>query len=84
MKFLILVIMFLVTGCAQLMNGELQPVKLKDPNKGIYSTTCAGAVESWATCNEKAMKTCSQGYFVLDKVEDSTGTKRELTFQCKK
>ena len=84
MKFLILVIMFLVTGCAQLMNGELQPVKLKDPNKGIYSTTCAGAVENWATCNEKAMKTCTQGYFVLDKAEDGTGTKRELTFQCKK
>ncbi len=82
--FLVIISGFLFVGCAQLLNGQLQPVKIKDPNKVIYSTTCGGAVENWSSCNNKAMDTCSKGYIVLDKTEDSNGIKRELTFECKK
>jgi hypothetical protein len=79
---ILIVFVLLLHGCAQLMNGELQPVKIKDPNKSIFSTTCGGAVETWASCNDKAMRTCSKGYAVIDKLEDSNGLRRELSFKC--
>ena len=72
----------LLTGCQQLLQGQQQPVKvLKD---GAFYTSCSGAVENWASCNNKAQATCKNGYQVLNKDENSTGTKRELTFQCNK
>jgi hypothetical protein len=82
--FLVIILGFLLVGCAQLLNGQLQPVKIKDPNKGTYVTNCGGAVENWASCNDKAMNTCPKGYVVLEKTEDSNGIKRELIFGCKK
>ena len=71
-----------LTGCAQLMSGQEQPVIAKSAKEGIYYTTCSGAVENFGTCNKKAMATCSKGYSVLDKFQDSNGTIRSLTFKC--
>jgi len=82
MKFIVLSLLLTLTACAQLMNGQLQPVVVKDATKNIMFTTCGGAVEDWASCNRKALKACPSGYSTLKKVDDTTGINRELTFQC--
>ncbi len=82
MKYLGLVLTIALSGCAQLMNGQIQPVVLKGNN--VYYTTCSGAVENMASCNRKAMETCSNGYNILDKFQDANGAIRSLTFECKK
>ena len=69
-----------LVGCAQLLQGEQQPVKQLSNN--LYVTNCGGAVETWASCNDKAQATCKNGYTVFRKTENSTGTSRELTFEC--
>jgi hypothetical protein len=74
----------LLSACAQLMNGQVQPVKIVDPNKSIYSTTCSGAVEDWGSCSQKASQTCKKSYEVLKRFENPVGGFRELTFQCNK
>lgn len=79
---LILTILFVLTGCAQLMHGQLQPVKLKKDN--VYMTTCSGAVESWGSCHDKAGQTCSHGYEVLERLESAVAGRREMTFKCNK
>ncbi len=82
MKLLFVMLMALLSGCAQLMNGQTQPVVLKKQN--VYYTTCSGAVENMADCNRKAMNTCANGYNILDKFQDAQGAIRSLTFECKK
>ena len=84
MKYIVLSLLVLVGGCAQLTRGQEQPVVAKNAKEGIYYTTCSGAVETWASCNNKAMNTCTKGYSVVDKFQDSNGTIRSLTFQCNK
>ncbi len=71
-----------LTGCQQLLHGQQQPVRTK-PN-GDYVVGCGGAVETWGSCNDKAMNTCPKGYDAISKDENSTGTMRELTFRCRK
>ena len=82
MKYFGLVLSVLLVGCAQLMNGQEQPVRLLKSN--VYMTTCSGAVETWTSCSKKAAKTCNEKYSVLEKNESIIGGKRELTFQCNK
>ena len=84
MKYLLSLMIFALTGCAQLQHGAIQPVVLKDARNGIYFTTCGGAVEDWASCYDKASVTCNGNYSVLSKGDNSRGTQRDLTFQCKK
>jgi len=84
MKLLMTALVLLLTGCAQLMNGQAQPVVVKDPNLHIMYTTCNGAAEGWDTCASKATKTCENGYIILEKTENANGGYRSLTFQCKK
>lgn len=72
-----------ITACAQLKKGELQPVNRIDTKEPIYFTTCSGSVEEWSSCNNKATKTCANGYEVLNRVENAVGGRRELTFKCK-
>jgi len=83
MKIYLLMLSIVLSGCNALMNakGALQPVRLIGEN--TYFTTCSGAVEDWGYCNRKAMKKCSKGYEVLDRVENPVGGRRELTFKCK-
>lgn len=83
MKFLILILIITLTGCAQLKKGEMQPVKRIDVKEEIYFTTCSGMVEDWGSCNNKAMQTCPQGYDVLGKDENPTAARREITFKCR-
>ena len=82
MKHIPLVLWVLVSGCAQLMNGQIQPVVMKKEN--VYYTTCSGAAESAAGCNKKAMATCNNGYLVIEKYQDANGAIRSLTFECKR
>lgn len=74
----------LLSGCQQLMHGAIQPVITKDIRNGIYFTTCAGTVEDWASCYDKASATCNRNYSVLNKGDNSLGTQRDITFQCNK
>jgi len=81
MKSALIVGILMLSGCAQLMHGDTQPVvKLKN---GDMFTTCSGAVEEWSSCNAKARQTCANGFEVLHKDESPVGGKRELTFNCK-
>ena len=86
MKKLIWLGILAVVGCAQLQHGQEQPVirKLSKDKGEYYFTTCAGAVEDWPSCYDKASRTCNKNYLVLGREDNNRGTKRELTFQCKK
>lgn len=81
-KFLFFVCI-LIVGCAQLSRGQAQPVITLDRKENILATNCGGAVETWGTCFQKANETCKNGFKVLEKEENSTGTSRKLTFKCK-
>jgi hypothetical protein len=82
MKYSMLVIFTLLTACAQLMQGQQQPVTYKNLKEKIMFTTCSGSVEYWGSCFEKAKTTCPNGYAVLEKNESAVAGRRELTFQC--
>jgi hypothetical protein len=84
MKYLWITIGFLITSCAQLQHGAVQPVIMKNAKDNIYYTSCSGAVEVWGNCYDKARSTCDKGYEVLLKKEEANGGRREITFQCKK
>jgi len=86
MKNIIWLVILSLAGCAQLQRGQEQPVISKmSKDKGEYFfTTCAGAVEDWPSCYDKASRTCNKNYVILSKEDNNRGTKRELTFQCKK
>ena len=83
-KIVLFSLVLVSTACQQLQHGEMQPVKLINPKEGIYLTTCAGAVEDWPSCYDKASKTCNKSYSVLIKEDNSQGTKRNLIFKCNK
>ena len=84
MNKLVLSFFMFLAGCAQLMQGQEQPIIAKNESKGIYFTTCAGAVEDWPSCYDKASATCNGKYEVIRKGDNSRGTQRDITFQCKK
>ena len=84
MNKLLLVVVVFLSGCAQLQHGATQPVVLKDAKNSIYFTTCGGAVEDWPSCYDKSSATCNGKYDVIVREDNNRGTKRELTFQCKK
>ena len=84
MKLLLTLLLVSLSGCAQLMNGQMQPVLKSHIYKNAYFTTCGGAVENWGSCNDKAQSTCAKGYVILEKNADSTGVKREIHFECRK
>ncbi len=80
---ILLACLVMVSGCAQLKQGQAQPVKRISATEEIYSTTCSGSVEDWGSCNRKAMDTCKQGYTTVSKEESPVGGRRQLTFRCK-
>ncbi len=65
------------------MNPQEQPVNLLDSKLKIYKTTCSGMAETIGSCHNKAQRTCSGGYQVIEEKVDSTGVHRELKFQCR-
>jgi hypothetical protein len=83
MKNFMIINLFFLASCTQLIKGQQQPVIEKNFKEKIFFTTCSGAVEDWGSCNNKAQSTCSKSYAVLDKFESAIGGRRELTFQCK-
>ena len=82
-KLILVISVILLSGCQQLMHGAIQPVKQLS-SKGVFMTTCAGAVEDWPSCYDKASATCHGKDDVITREDNSRGTKRELTFQCNK
>lgn len=82
MKYVLMLLMLLLSSCAQLMKGAEQPVmQYRDIN--TFRTTCSGTVEHWGNCSDKANRTCSKGYVIVEKNADSNGVIRELIFSCK-
>ena len=84
MKLLMISLIFVLSGCDNLLHGRQGPVVVKDANKQIYYTTCNAAAEDWGTCHSKAMKACPNNYIVLEKNDDPKRIFRNMTFQCKK
>ena len=74
--------MICLTGCAQLKEGQSQPVRQLSDNQ--YVTTCSGVAETMGDCFQKANKTCSGLYSIVKEMRDSSGVHRELTFKCGK
>lgn len=71
-----------MSGCAQLMKGEEQPVvSFRDAK--TFRTTCSGTVENWGSCYRKAKRTCENGYDITDKSNESNGIVRQIIFTCK-
>ena len=65
------------------MKGAEQPVvQYRDTN--TFKTTCSGAAEDWGSCARKANRTCSNGYTIQEKFQNSFGAVRELIFTCNK
>lgn len=85
MKYTLLFVGFLLSGCYALNNAEgaRQPVKSIDIKQSLYKTTCSGLAESWPECLAKAKKTCVNGFETINREQTPVGAKRELTFQCK-
>ena len=83
MKLFVWWFVFLLSGCAQLMNGQEQPVITKNTKEKLFYTTCSGAVEFWGSCYKKASRTCVNGYLITEKTENANGGFRSMTFQCK-
>ena len=84
MKLLVISLIFVLSGCDNLMHGRQGPVEVKDANQQIMFTTCNAAAENWGTCYSKAMKACPNDYIVLEKNDDPKRIFRNMTFQCKK
>jgi protein involved in sex pheromone biosynthesis len=84
MKLLITSLIFVLSGCDNLMHGRQGPVVVKDANQQIMYTTCNAAAENWGTCYSKALKACPNDYIVLEKNDDPKRIFRNMTFQCKK
>jgi hypothetical protein len=83
-KLLLVISVLILNACAQLQHGQMQPVKQIGLKDNIYFTTCAGAVEGWPDCYEKASLTCNKNFVVISKEDNGRGTKRDFTFQCKR
>ena len=84
MKLLMTSLVFVLSGCDNLMQGRQGPVVVKDANQQIMYTTCNAAAENWGTCYSKALKACPNDYIVLEKNDDPKRIFRNMTFQCKK
>lgn len=82
MKKALVIISIFLSGCAQLKQGQMQPVIPETGN--AYFTTCSGSVEDWGSCNRKAKNTCKGDYEILHKHESAVGGRRELRFACNK
>ena len=82
MKYILIGCLFLLIGCQQLMNGQQQPVIQKSAKDNIFFTTCSGTVEYWGSCFDKAKNTCPRGYIILEKNENPTSGRRDITFKC--
>jgi len=53
MKLIIISLIFILSGCDNLMHGRQAPVIVKDANQQIMYTTCNGIAEDLGTCNSK-------------------------------
>jgi len=82
MKLSLILMGIFLASCAQLKQGQMQPVIPETGN--AYFTTCSGAVEDWGSCNRKAKHTCNGDYEILHQHESAIGGRRELRFTCSK
>ena len=82
MKYLLTLSLIILSGCQQLMHGQQQPVIQKNVKENIFFTTCSGTVEYWGSCFDKAKNKCPRGYIILEKNENPTSGRRDITFKC--
>jgi len=84
MRFLILIMAYALTGCAQLMHGQAAPVATpKVANQKLLTIDCSGPANDWGVCYSAAGQSCQNGYDVTDKFENTTSVARVLTVRCK-
>lgn len=82
MRYLVIVLTFIVTGCAQLTHGQTATPVTLDAKQKLMSMDCSGAANDWGVCFSAAKNSCPNGYDISDKQENSRGG-RILTYQCK-
>ncbi len=82
MKIFLAAFLLMASACSQLMKGAEQPV-MQFRDAKTFRTTCSGMAEHWGSCNNKANRTCSNGYIIVEKNADTNGVIRELIFTCK-
>lgn len=80
MKYTFLLTFTFLTACESLSNFQEQPVESLSENQ--YKTTCHGISEGWDSCFRKAKRTCSNGYFLIEKKQLNDVVHREVTFKC--
>jgi len=80
-KLYLFSLVLLATSCAQLMQGQEQPVQAFRDGK-TYRTTCSGTAEDWGSCFIKAKRTCPDGYEVEERTNDNRGVDRQIIFRC--
>lgn len=81
MKKILFLVLTLLTSCAQLMNGQEQPVVAYRDGQ-TYKTTCSGPAGDWGSCYRKAKRTCPNGYEVEEHKSDTRGVDRLIIFRC--
>ncbi len=88
--FYLVVIIFLIFGCA-----SVNPIPFKGPNsKDAYSMKCSGFGRSWEDCFVKAGELCPAGYNVISQTSGTLAVpvggsvmaapKQALAIECKR
>ena len=77
-------LLFLLSGCAQLMKGqESDPPRRIDRSTLTYSVECNGVANTYSVCYEAASKQCGGKYELVEIVKSSSQIDRKIIFQCK-
>jgi hypothetical protein len=74
--------LILLTGCQQLMRGQVEQVRLIDGKNKIMQINCTGSASSWGECYGAASQACPNSFEVINRKENITGGFRQLTFKC--
>lgn len=76
MKPYIVLIAFLMTGCA----AQSQLAKIDKSAWTEY--TCSG-IKSWNDCKQAALNTCPEGFYIKNELENITIQRREFEAACR-
>lgn len=81
MKTSLYITLFLLSACSSLKHFQEQPVQ--DLPDKTYITACNGMAEAWDSCFRKALRTCHNGFVILEQIQSNDVVHRELSFSCK-
>ncbi len=71
MKFLLIALIVLLTGCTSLYNKNHQ----------TFIVSCSG-FKNWDACYSEAKLVCSNQFNIINKFEDLVTQSRKLSYQC--